>query len=95
MEDDRAVTEESTDALLGRSVVVNVFGLVGVACDLSMLATVISDLARGRVLGIARRVLAASKRIEMGESRSAVAVGRDGVNVNVVGFVKVSINDSW
>ena len=95
MEDDRTVAEKSTDTLLGRGVVVNVLGFVGVACDLSMLATVISDLAGGRVLGIARRVLAASKRIEVGESRSAVAVGSDGVNVNVVGFVKVSINDSW
>lgn len=95
MEDDGAVTKESANALLGRSVIVDVLGLVRVACDLSMLATVISDLARGRVLGIAGRVLAASKRIEMGESRSAVAVGRNRVNVNVVGFAKVSINDSW
>ena len=89
VEDDRAVTKESTDALLGRGVVVNVLDLVGVACDLSMLATVVSDLARSRVLGIARRILAASKRVEMSESRSAVTVGRDGVNVNVVGLSRL------
>jgi hypothetical protein len=85
MKDERAVSEEGTDAFLGGSVVVNVLGLEGVACDLSMLATVVSDLARFRLLGITWRLLATRKRVEVSKSRSTVAVVRYRVNVNVVG----------
>ncbi|KAI6761654.1 hypothetical protein HG531_002207 [Fusarium graminearum] len=90
MKDEGAVAEECTNTLLGGSVIVDVLGLEGVACDLSMLATVVSDLARFRLLGITGRILAARKRVEMSESRSAVAIVRDRINVNVVGFFKVA-----
>lgn len=83
VKDEGSVAKEGADALLGRRVEVEVLGLEGIAGDLAILAAEVSGLARLGSLGVARRLLAASGRVEMGQSLGAVATV-DGIDVKVV-----------
>jgi hypothetical protein len=84
------VAKVGPDTFLGRGVVVDVVSCEGVAGDLSMLSTVVSNLTRGRFLRVTGRLLATSERVEMGESGGTVAIIGNRFNVDVVCCGKVS-----
>ena len=52
--------------------------------DVAMLASQITDLARSWVHRVARRLLTTDVRVLVGLCASAVAVGRDGLVVDMV-----------
>lgn len=83
VKDKGSVADEGADALLGGRVEVEVLGLEGIAGDLAILAAEVSGLARLGSLGVANGVLAASRRVEMGQSLGAVAT-LCGIDVDVV-----------
>lgn len=84
------VAKVGPDAFLGGGIVVDVVGCEGVAGDLSMLSTVVSNLTRGRFLRVTGRLLATSERVEMGEGGGTVAILGNRFNVDVVCYGKVS-----
>jgi hypothetical protein len=89
MDDDRAVAEEGADALFGRGVQIGVGlleGAVLVGDDVAPLAGQVAHLTGGGLLGVARSCFAADEGVQVGERLGAVAVGRDGVDVEVVGW---------
>lgn len=90
MKNKRPITKVGPDAFFGGGVVVDVVGCEGVAGDLSMLPTVVSNLTRGRFLRVTGRLLATSERVEMGESGGTVAILGNRFNVDMVCYGRVS-----
>lgn len=91
MQDEAAVAEEGADAAEGGGVVVRVGGdegpaaaVAGRRADAAVLAGQVADLARLRARGVAGGHLAALEGVEVREGPGAVAVGGDGLVVDVV-----------
>jgi hypothetical protein len=87
VDDDAAVSEVANEVVVRRGVQVHVGRLVrGLpGGDGSVLAGQVADLAGFRRRLFARRLLSALVRVQMRLSRCAIAVGRDGFSVEVVG----------
>lgn len=92
MEHDAAVEEVGARTLNERRVLVKVTGAEGglTLGDGAVLAGQIADLARLGLALVADGVFAALGRVKVSESGAAVAVLRDGVDVDVVGCEQVS-----
>lgn len=85
--DHREIAEERDISRGGRQVVVDVLGeegLVGNSNDGPVLATQVTQLASGRLAGIAQRLLATVIGVEMGQGFSAVAIRWHWFRVDVV-----------
>jgi hypothetical protein len=82
--DNTPVAEECANALGGRGELVIVRNLEGIRRDAAVLAAQIANLAGLREPRVARRVLAAEKRIQVGQRLGAVAVAGDRVDVDMV-----------
>ena len=84
VEDDAAVADEVADTGGGGGVEVEVGGREGAAGHVAVLACEIADLAGEGGDGVARRNLAALEGIQVPKGTGAVAVGGDGLVVDVV-----------
>ena len=87
MDDEAAVAEEGVDAGLGGQVEVKIGGLeagAGFGRHQAVLAAQVADLAGCGVRGFADGGFAADVGVEVGAGCGAVAVGGDGVYVDVV-----------
>jgi hypothetical protein len=58
--------------------------LEGIRSDLSILAAEVTDLASLGETGVTWRILATDKGVEMTKCAGAVAIGWDGIDVDVV-----------
>lgn len=94
MDDEAPVAEEGANATCCRGKLVIVRNLERIRRDLAMLAAEVTNLAGLREVGIADRVFATEERIQMGECFGAVAVTRDGIDMDMVGYSKMSATTS-
>lgn len=85
VDDEASVAEEGANATCCRGKLVIVRNLERIRRDLAMLATQVTNLAGLREVGVADRVFATEERIQMGECFGAVAVTRDGIDMDMVG----------
>lgn len=83
--DEAAVAKVCADAILCRDELIIERQLEGVRSDLAVLAAQVTDLASLGEVGVTRRILATNERVEMSQRLGAVAVGGNGVDVDVVG----------
>jgi hypothetical protein len=86
VDDETAVTEVSTDAVLCRDELIIERKLKGVRSDLAMLATQVTDLTSLREAGVTWRILPTNEGVKMSECLGAVAVGGNGIDVDVIGW---------
>jgi hypothetical protein len=85
VDDDGAVAEEARGALLGGGVEIEIGGLEGAGSgDVAVFAGEVAHLAGLRCGWVAGGPFAADVRVEMREGGGAVAVGGDGLVVDVV-----------
>ena len=84
MNDDRAVPKKAARARCSGGVKVEEARLEGTGGDIAELPCEVADLALFRLRRVARRGFTADSGVEVGKGTGAVAVGGDGLVVDVV-----------